>query len=986
MDVSDEYRELCQEQKAEEKYTTVNKMNLTEYDTAVRRKLLEGKSVYDIYVSSLQAAQTNVPPARPQIFSPSASQAPSVYLKKRDPPTFSGYHKDWPEFSSLWTKMMVPALLNKTALAHELKKSCSGGPAIREIENISAGVDDAYDLMWAALESHFGNVTLSVSAALAEIKHLFQASDEDYEGTVRLLRKIDGIYKQLEQLKQTNMVSAREVNEILFYLPAAIHREWAVKYQALDSPKQLHPFDDLNTFLQEKLKVAKLMAETKSTFSALRVQASATGTEHSGSYGAKNTGSQQDRYRSQMQRPTGQAQAQFSSGPRNPSRNQHTPTSQSDKSNSCLVHNSNNHRLLDCQLFKKMSASERRDLVVQAFPFRCKRCLEIKPKGGCKCPEQPACSKCGTSGFRSHNSLICHRTDYQPNRRADANMVAESQEHAASEAESPPVSEPVVVSASTSSIKCHSAAVKSAFYAIYSVPVSSSTAKATVFCDDGADSTFISEAAAKKLKATKIKDISLTMTTLHGTEDIKSSVYEVELITKAGRKVRIVAFSRPNLTNDVVNLNTSKVTSIFPDFDAQALQRPSGPVDILLGTDYFSLHPKQEISSASNLSIMEGALGVCLQGTHPALSEDPSFKKSLTSSYVTSSVDKFITGEQLGIEISPKCGACKCGKCPLPGHSYSFQEEQELNLIKSGLRYDSTQGVWYAKYPWTSNPRSLPDNYSAAKATLFSTEKKLGTDPAWAEKYAEQIKDHEDRGVARKLTSEELRNWTGAKFYLSHMALEQPKSLTTPVRLVFNSSQLYRGVSLNSFLAKGPDAYNNSLLGLLLVFKELPVALVGDIRKMYNYVHLEEQEIHTHRFLWRDMEDRQPDIWCITRVNLGDKPAGTIAIVARDMTAQKFGSFNPEASDMITYHTYTDDMINSVLDQDKALTLSADVDLILSKGGFHTKSWTFGGVGVTGASAETKEVLGVSWYPGRRCDHIPVQNQLLAQEKKCSFR
>ena len=53
-------------------------------------------------------------------------------------------------------------------------------------------------------------------------------------------------------------------------------------------------------------------------------------------------------------------------------------------------------------------------------------------------------------------------------------------------------------------------------------------------------------------------------------------------------------------------------------------------------------------------------------------------------------------------------------------------------------------------------------------------------------------------------------------FYLSHLAVEQPKSLTTTVRIVFNSSQLFRGVSLNSFLAKGPDSFKNNLLGMLL--------------------------------------------------------------------------------------------------------------------------------------------------------------------------
>ena len=122
---------------------------------------------------------------------------------------------------------------------------------------------------------------------------------------------------------------------------------------------------------------------------------------------------------------------------------------------------------------------------------------------------------------------------------------------------------------------------------------------------------------------------------------------------------------------------------------------------------------------------------------------------------------------------------------------------------------------------------------------------------------------------ARKLTNEEMSEWNCPIFYLSHLAVEQPKSQMTPVRILFNSSQAYKGVSLNSFSAKGPDSFKSNLLGLLLRFREESVVVVGDIRKMYNSVYLDEVGQHTHRFLWRDMEiDRSPDIWCITRDNM----------------------------------------------------------------------------------------------------------------------
>ena len=216
------------------------------------------------------------------------------------------------------------------------------------------------------------------------------------------------------------------------------------------------------------------------------------------------------------------------------------------------------------------------------------------------------------------------------------------------------------------------------------------------------------------------------------------------------------------------------------------------------------------------------------------------------------------------------------------------------------------------------------------------------------------------------------------------MALEQPKSLSTPVRLVFNSSQVYKNTSLNSFLAKGPEAYNCSLFGLLLIFRENPVVMIGDIRKMYNSVHLEELECHVHRFLWRNLEDRPPDTWCITRVNLGDRPSGTIAIVARDQTAKMFRHINPEAADMIMNQTYTDDIINSTESFQTAQTLANDADEILKPGGFYTKGWTFGGAGVENDDPEPKLVLGTTWTIND--DSISFPSKINFSKKKRNVR
>ena len=122
---------------------------------------------------------------------------------------------------------------------------------------------------------------------------------------------------------------------------------------------------------------------------------------------------------------------------------------------------------------------------------------------------------------------------------------------------------------------------------------------------------------------------------------------------------------------------------------------------------------------------------------------------------------------------------------------------------------------WIAKYPWKRDPRELPNNYPVALAVLRSTERRLLKDNEKAKLYDDQIQDMLVRGVARKLSKEEERNYRGPVHYVSHHEVMKPESQSTPCRIVFNSSASYMGHTLNEYWFKGPDLLNN-LLGILL--------------------------------------------------------------------------------------------------------------------------------------------------------------------------
>ena len=288
---------------------------------------------------------------------------------------------------------------------------------------------------------------------------------------------------------------------------------------------------------------------------------------------------------------------------------------------------------------------------------------------------------------------------------------------------------------------------------------------------------------------------------------------------------------------------------------------------------------------------MKRDFGVCLQGTHPDLKEgtdhDSNLAKTIHNSVIKHEVyhihhdthpefqpdcsdpvklqtnvaefftgrnqgrqvENFIAGEEIGKEITPRCGSCRCGICPTVGHTYSFKEEQELRMIQGNLQYDSVKQCRVTSNPWLLDPGTLPNNYGSAFATLKNTERTLGKDERWAETYQKQMEDMMERGVARKLSHKEFQEWSGPKFYISHLAVINTRSHSPPVQIVFNSSQVCQGMSLKSCLAKGPDSYMNNLIGILLRWREEQVALVGDIRKMFHSIYLKPLEQHCHMFL-----------------------------------------------------------------------------------------------------------------------------------------
>ena len=86
----------------------------------------------------------------------------------------------------------------------------------------------------------------------------------------------------------------------------------------------------------------------------------------------------------------------------------------------------------------------------------------------------------------------------------------------------------------------------------------------------------------------------------------------------------------------------------------------------------------------------------------------------------------------------------------------------------------------------------------------------------------------------------------------------------TWVRRVSNAAAKYQGTSLNDHLSSGSDLLN-SLVGILMRFRQELIAMSADIEAMFNQVVVPEEDQSVLRFAWRKTPEDMVDVYQYVR-------------------------------------------------------------------------------------------------------------------------
>ena len=157
----------------------------------------------------------------------------------------------------------------------------------------------------------------------------------------------------------------------------------------------------------------------------------------------------------------------------------------------------------------------------------------------------------------------------------------------------------------------------------------------------------------------------------------------------------------------------------------------------------------------------------------------------------------------------------------------SCDDNEFLAQVSSSIHRDS--GKYMISLPF-KDAIQYPDNRNLALQRLSCLKRELEKDMEFRVSYTAQMDKLINRGHAELVPENQLTRKDGKVWLIPHFSVTHPTKKKT--RVVFDLKAKYQGISPNEHLLQGPD-FTNTLVGVLLRFREGPVAISADIEQMF---------------------------------------------------------------------------------------------------------------------------------------------------------
>ena len=523
----------------------------------------------------------------------------------------------------------------------------------------------------------------------------------------------------------------------------------------------------------------------------------------------------------------------------------------------CILHpDVNSHYLSHCRTFFKLDSDQKMDILRNnSLCFRCFRGGHWREH----CTFNPKCNECDGP----HQTSL-HHTPYAQD------WLAKNSNN-------------VVQSPKINTLLSHSPQTFShfpSFSKVLLVDVSASLTGSSVRCyaiiDEQSSRSFILPSLADELGVTGA-DIDYSLTTMHGlTTSTAGSVIDGLTIkgVNQGRSYNLPPVISnqfiPNCidevaTPDVVKAHPGvrKYSHLFDPLDGDA------EVMMLIGRDGGDIMETTCLNQEAPF-VHKTSLGYALVGSTSTQKADTpdisTFKTSVEHYGILQNPPSFKDSREAGKHELDILATCADDELP----DKSIDDARFDAIMEVGTKINAS-GHIEMPLPFRNHDQTMPNNRKAVFCRTRNTLGRLASDPAkldmclevmgkyWQENHVEPVPGLEEQ-------PDEGRAWWIPVFPVAKKG--------NKVRLVFDSSATYQGVSLNQVLLQGADI-NNTLRGVLLRFRNGVVGVSSDIECMYHSFYMTATDRNFVRFFWfTDNDPTKPLSEWRGRVQIfGNKPS-----------------------------------------------------------------------------------------------------------------
>lgn len=391
--------------------------------------------------------------------------------------------------------------------------------------------------------------------------------------------------------------------------------------------------------------------------------------------------------------------------------------------------------------------------------------------------------------------------------------------------------------------------------------------------DSQSDTTFILQEKADALDSEK-RHVQLKLSTLSTRDAVipseKLSGLQVRGFYSSKRIPLPVTYTREFIPANLNHISTPKTARAWPHLEPLAEEiAPLIECDVGLLIGYNcpqALLPREVVSGKDNEPFVQRTdLGwTIVGGADPCVD----YCDAIGSSHriIVKEVTPSQSSDQLPYEVHYICRTQVKEVVTLPDvikvlesdfnerkveDSHFSQEDLHfISIMEEGVKVKAGRHC-ELPLPFKEDRPGLANNKSCAEHRLRCLKKRLERDKQYHNDYTTFMNETIECGDAERVPPEEL--YKSPAWYILHHGVYHPQK-PGKIRVVFDCSAKYKGVSLNDHLLTGPEL-TNSLIGVLCRFRNGPVAVMCDIECMFHQFRVRAEDQDYLRFLWWDNGD-----------------------------------------------------------------------------------------------------------------------------------